>query len=448
MDKLKSATQQFSKKHFMYALLLFIFSWGMSYLLCRLVWKEDLPVLSLGQLLPGLLIPICLLVYSWIFYTRSGGRSFSLQFVLVILLIAFLVNILFFQFMHIRNYGDFDQLPSQLTKSTIFPRWLIGSSILNWLYHSIVIPIRPNFQSAAFVRVLGSILMISSSFFLLKKYPNRLTLILPITSPIWFLFSSGYNEYYPFIAEIFVISILLLTEDYIKGINPILLGVIVSGVSLLYVGFIPVGLLLLVAFFGRSGLKKGFIALGSMLVSFFMFIFMFWPQEFVTFFPAYYSSLNIKESVLFPGELMVHLPFFKLSYAFSVENFRRLFYDLFWACGFGVILILVFILSSKKEFIKSVFRKYNAIFLMILAVGMLAYFIFMVPRLGVTQDIDLYFATYLIVNLFSGYLVDERFGTPITSENAIKKFHIFAFAFGNSAFLILFFCFLGIPYFR
>jgi len=347
----------------------------------------------------------------------------------------------------VRIYGDFNQLPTEIAKSIVSPRWLIGSSILVFLYHSIVLPISSSFQSVAFVLLAGSLLMCLFSFFIMKTYPNHLTVILPFFSPIWFLFLSGYNEYYPFIAPAFICILLLLSDDRISKINPIFIGIIAAFFCLLYVGFVPIGLFLIFVFFIRKGWKNGFISLVSMGLSIFLLIFIFWPDNISTFFPAYYSTLNIKDSELFPGKLMTHLPFFKFSFAFSSDNISRISSDFFWAGGFVSLLIIGLSIFKKKINLGQNLIQRKTLYLFILILFQVFYFIFMVPRLGGLQDIDLFFTVYLVFSFVAGLLSDIR-ATELTHELSLMyKLSIFSFFLGNTSFLILYFCFLGVPYY-
>lgn len=366
---------------------------------------------------------------------------------MIFFLIISIINILFFRFLHVRIYGDFNQLPTEIAKDIVSPRWLIGSSILAFLYHSIVLLISSSFQSVAFVLLAGSMLMCLFSFFLGNKFPNRLTIILPFFSPIWFLFLSGYNEYYPFIAPAFICSLLLLSEDRISKINPILIGIFAAFLSLLYVGFVPIGFFLILIFFIRKGWNNGFISLVSLGLSILLLILIFWPENISTFFPAYFSTLNIKESELFPGKLMAHLPFFKVSFAFSRDNISRVSSDFFWAGGFVSLLIIILSTFQKKIYSGLNIIQRNALYIFILVLFQLFYFIFMVPRLGGLQDIDLFFTVYLLFSFIAGLLSDIH-ATALTHELSLMyKLSVFSFFLGNTSFLILFFCFLGVPYY-
>ncbi len=447
MDTSNTSKSKFKIKYLCLALALFLIGWGLSFLGSRLIWQEELQAIQPFQFLLGLLIPLLLLVLGSLSFLKTSGRTFSLQYVMIFFLIVSIINVLFFRFLHVRIYGDFNQLPTEITKAIVSPRWLIGSSILAFLYHSIVLPISGNFQSVAFVLLAGSILMCLFSFFLVNKYPNRLTIILPFISPIWFLFLSGYNEYYPFIAPAFICALLLLSEDRISKINPILIGIIAAFLSLLYVGFVPIGLFLMVVFFIRNGWKNGFISLVSMGLSIFLLILIFWPDNITTFFPAYYSALNVKESELFPGKLMAHLPFFKVSYAFSRDNISRVTSDFFWAGGFVSLLIMVLSAFHKKIFSALNLIQRNALYLFILVLFQVFYFIFMVPRLGGLQDIDLFFTVYLVFSFVAG-LLSDILATGLTHEFSLMyKLSVFSFFLGNTSYLILYFCFLGVPYY-
>lgn len=448
MNQKKNVVSSYFKKSIIPSLLLFLIGWGASFLISKLIWKNDLKPISPAQLFLAISIPVLLIICGWLSINKSNGKTFNFQFFFIVLLLVSIVNILLVHFLHIQIFGDFDQLPTDISNSVIFPRWLIGSSILNFIYHSVIQPIRSSFQTAAFVRLGGSLLMLGFSIFLLIKYPNRLNVILPLLSPIWFLFSSGYNEYYPFIAEIYLIFLIILSNDYLSRIPPIFIGIIASLMMLFYVGFVPVGLFLILVLFLKKGLKPGFVAAIAALGSSVLFILIFWPDSFISFFPAYYSSLNIKSSDLYPGLLMAHLPFFNFSYAFSGENLNRIFNEYHWAGGFASVAILFFVLLKKNFLTKEILLKKNVLYLLIFFVWQIFYFIFMVPRLGAYQDIDLFFTVYLIITFIAGDFADLSTDSNQNADSSLIKHRVVSFFLGNSSFLILYFCFIGIPYFK
>ncbi len=448
MNQSKKVFAPFLKGTIVPSLFLFLFGWGFSFLVSNLIWARDLKPIPPVQLLVSLFLPIIIIIISWLSIKKSNGKTFSLHFFFIIFLVISIVNILLVHFLHIQIYGDFDQLPSEISSNVVFPRWLVGSSFLNFTYHFIIQPIKASFQTAAFVRLSGSFLMLGFSIILLLKSPNRLSVILPLLSPIWFLFFSGYNEYYPFIAEFFLLSLLLLSTDKLVKIHPILIGIFASLIMLLYVGFVPLGLFLIFVLFVKKGARAGITAFFAALCATVWLVLIFWPNTFISFFPAYYSSLNIKSSDLYPGLLMAHLPFFKVSYAFSLDNLTRIFNQYYWAGGPGSLIIMVLFGLKKNIFSKVNLINNNILFLSLFLIWQIFYFIFMVPRLGPYQDIDLFFSVYLTISFMAGFLADLHFESMQNPDSTLSKHQVISFFIGNSSFLILYFCFLGIPYFK
>ena len=144
---------------------------------------------------------------------------------------------------------------------------------------------------------------------------------------------------------------------------------------------------------------------------------------------------------------MTYAPFFKIGYAFSKANFVRMFNDFFWAGGIVSILILIGTIFYRVFFKKSLLRNRNLLFLLLMVLWQIFYYIFMVPRLGALQDIDLFFTVYLAFAFIAGLLCDEVVNQLSDERQQLLKLGVFSFFLGNASCLILYLAFVGVPYY-
>ena len=108
-----------------------------------------------------------------------------------------------------------------------------------------------------YVHVLGCMVMTISTIAILARHPHRLAVVLPLTTPIWILLSSGYNEYYPFIAAAFLCILIYLSDTDMKTSPPWAMALLASSIGLLYAGFAPISLLMLLGYAFRVGPRTG-----------------------------------------------------------------------------------------------------------------------------------------------------------------------------------------------
>ncbi len=250
----------------------------------------------------------------------SVGHQKLSRFMQVFFLIALIFVFFNVVFLHIpiKSYGDTLFLSKRVELGGVFSRWMIGSSLLKSLYQCIILPLAkhnvlPIFREAdIFIRLSGSFLMIIFSILLLNRYPNRLAVLLPLSVPIWLLLSSGYSEYYPFIAPIFLSILVFLWESDMRNTPPWLMGLLISSIALLYAGFVPVSGLILCVYGLRVGLKKGFQAfIASGLFAIFLIV-VLWPGSLPGFYHQYIDALNLGDHRSIPyyqGKSILNTPF-------------------------------------------------------------------------------------------------------------------------------------------
>ncbi len=240
-------------------------------------------------------------------------------------------------------------------------------------------------------------------------------IILPLTTPVWILFCLGYNEYYPFIAGIFVfVSIWLINR---KPSEQLFFWAAVAGLlPVVYVGFVPLaGLVIIKLFFHRKSLL-GFtsnllisaaVVMSSAKVA--------WGGTLSSLLERLKSDLLIGDRGAvdeYIGKALPNIPgTFKIPYAFSFWHFQDLAFIalfsggvvflLFWL-PFGSVLTKNYVLKLKN------FRT-DSLMLLLLVVSHLIFLLFYIPKLGPTRDIDLYFSTVLSISICLGARLDQLF---------------------------------------
>lgn len=361
----------------------------------------------------------------------------------ILLFLGVLIN-LFIMKIELMNYGDVGTLNGMIGKSRVFPRWFLGTAVLNFVAHNIFSPIFGPFNNTMFVKVIGSFVMCFSGAAFLFFKPNRMSLVLTVFSPIWLLFSIGYNEYYPFIAPVFVLFLLLITTNLDKRFSPFLIGTLSSIIGFSYAGFLPICLMLLLIFTLYNGLRNGIRAFLFFFLFSLLFIVIFWGIDLVSFWKAFHSTLNLSDPVLYSGQSIDSTPFFKPQFAFAFENIKRVFIEYFWTGNFVHFFIILGLVAWLYFVKKNDLVNLHALYLGLFLLYQIVYFIFMVPRLGMIQDIDLFFTIYLAFSFAAGWVIDQITVYREEYIQATIKNVFFAVCMGSNALIILYLLFLGL----
>lgn len=432
---------------------LFVYSvvWVSTGVLGRLFWAEFLPKAKVIDYLLAFILPL-LLVESVAFWFLKHENPFRLaQFFFVILGAFIILNVFIFHF-KLLTYGDDGQLSKLISEGTVFPRWMLGSSIMKLFYQWVVIPIGehtflPLLSSTNIVRLSGCLLMTGVSVLLLRRHPNRLSVVLPLTTPIWLLFSTGYNEYYPFIAPVFICVLLLLFEWDISKVHPIVMGLLLSSIALLYAGFVPLSVFLMIGYVMHVKPKTWIQAAVFSLLWGLLLLLLFWPDTLKNFAAYYKSALNLGDSSsisIYVGKATPNTPFFNLPYAFSLENLKRQFFMFFWAGGLSPLYLMGALIYA---FIKKIqFKNLKKILFLGLFLGyQVFYFIFLIPKLGPVADIDLYFTVYITFAFIAGFLGDQIAANLSLEKRKLFQVASFSMFAGNTAFILLYLLVLGLP---
>ena len=421
----------------------FSVSWLTTIVGIRLIWGEVLKPLNPLIWVIDFLVPLGL-VLGFTIFTGSKTKRFRLLALLpALMFLLALVNIFALR-SRFMNYGDMGSLSGFISHHNIFTRWILGVGLLEFLANKVIGPLFGDLNELLFVKVMSTLVMFVCSFIVLLRNPEKLRLIFVVTSPMWLLFSTGYDEYYPFIAPVFLLIMLLITDDWMNKLNPIWFGIVAGAVALSYVSFIPLVLFLMLVFAFRRGFKSGLLATGILLLTVFLAILLFYGPRLGGFLSAYRGNLNLSNGSLLQDKTFLNTPFYNFRFAFSKENLQRLFTQFFWSGSIPYFVILVVCLVFFfKRFIR-VTRIKTLVFLGCVILYQVVYFFFMIPYLDTITDIDLFFSVYFSFAFSSGWMIDQLTKKQESVDQNKTRLSVLAFCVGSTSVILVYLMVLGL----
>lgn len=425
------------------AACLYSLSWVITFAAVRIVWGSKLGLLNPLLLAVDFFIPL-FLILGLVFLTRKHPQPFKWFGLIYLILLAIVIFNIVRPQVRLMNYGDVGTLSGMIAHNEIFPRWMLGTGVLGFLINEVSFPFFGPADDILLLKTLSAMIMCIFSSVLFYLYPKRLSLVLTFTSPIWLLLSSGYDEYYPFIAPIFILFLLFLSTNRIGRFSPMLVGLFAAILGTSYAGFLPLTLFLLIAFAMWRGFLKGLLAGLVFLVCSFAFIILFNGVNLGSFFINFHSSLNLTNPINFSGQTVLGTPFFKPAYIFGTENLSRMAINFFWTGSFAYLFLFFAGIVGQKSNWPHQETKKVGFFLGLQLLFQLVYFVLMVPQLGSVQDIDLYFTTYLSLSFTAGWLSDKYTEKLDVTKQKNLQLAVFAFCAGSTAVVSLYLILLGI----
>jgi hypothetical protein len=319
-----------------------------------------------------------------------------------------------------RGYGDGQLFAQFVAEGRAVPRWLIGSAAAVATHAAVwdLPPVRAQLTEtlrspSAFLAVLGSVVMALGTWGLLRRWRGRLCVLLPAMTPVWVLFASGYVEYYPLVAVPFVATLAWLFERPLEARTPQEVGAVAAILPLLYVGFLPTAFLVIAAWMAvrpRHALHAVAVAVAVAAIT----IAVCWPEGLASYFRSLYSVLNFGDANLpdrYAGQVAGPTSImFAVDAVLSWARAKEVAYLLVWGGGWWSLPLLVAAAwrasvapgARRREVIGDARLWLGAALVM----WHLYYLAFMVPRLGPTADVDLFFPTYLTLAFIAGLLLD------------------------------------------
>ncbi len=316
-----------------------------------------------------------------------------------------------------RSYGDGGSLATFINESNPFSRWLLGSTALIDLF-GLVNHFVLSISAQQFVVVASSTCMCISTIAVLRSYGNKTYVILPLTTPIWIAFSSGYDEYYPFIVGFFLLVALWICVKSVEEFSYVrvaLTGVIPA----LYVGFAPLAVFALAKTLRKAkSLKESVIGIALSAFAYVVAVEVGWPAGHSNYLAVLSDNMNLGDTRSIHSyegtALSSRSPFYSLESVFSFFHVRDMLFNAFFSGGIAGLLILVVIFVYLKTKLSAslsagLHDHQPNILAMAFVLWNVFYFIFMIPKLGPIADIDLFFASNLVFTIWCGVLLEKLF---------------------------------------
>lgn len=316
----------------------------------------------------------------------------------------------------VRPFGDGAVLAQFVADGRAMPRWLLGSAVagtahaLVWQAPPVAAALPEALRHAsAFVALACVAVMLGGTWTLCRRWPGQLAVLLPLLTPVWFLFASGYVEYYPLIAPAFVATLAWIFDRPLEQRPANTIGIVCGVLPVLYLGFAPVAVLLWLAWAVTRRREVGSGLLVSVVVAWLV-VAACWPEGPASFARTLHGVINLGEAHLHP-RFAGHVasptsPMFDAGYVWSTTRLREVAYALAWGGGWWTWPLLIVAAAGAVRRQDGMWRD-GRVWLGAGLVGWhLYYLLFMVPRLGVTEDIDLYFSVYLLAPFLAGRLFD------------------------------------------
>ena len=422
---------------------LYVLAWGLTYAALRFFWGAKLGVLNPLLLLVDFILPLLAVIALYLLGIKTERPFRWLGLVFVGLLVLVIINIMTNR-VHLMNYGDVGTLSGMIAHGEIFPRWMLGTGILGFVITKIGVPFFGPGDDILLIRTLSALVMCLSSAILLFLFPKRASLSLTLTSPIWLLLCSGYDEYYPFIAPLYVLFLMILSAKMQRRFSSLLISLFSAVLATSYAGFLPLAAFLLLAYTLWRGWRKGLLA-GLAFVAFSVVLVLILNGfNLGSFLTNYQASLNLTDPLNFSGQSLLGTPFFKPEFVLAADNAQRMGINFFWT---GSILYLILCAAGYAWLAASRpdgWVKKAALVLGLQLLFQLAYFVFMLPRLGSVQDIDLYFTAYLSLAFCTGWLVEKLTEKLDEKKQAHAHLAVFSLCAGSTAVVSLYLIFLGL----
>jgi hypothetical protein len=317
----------------------------------------------------------------------------------------------------LKNYGDVFYLKDWINANLPVSKWLLGTTLLIDVFeflNNVVFSI----SAPVFITAASALCMVVSTLIILKTYGNKPYIVLPLTTPIWLLLSSGYDEYYPFIAGVFLLIALWVSMD--QKTSRFNFFFVVAGVlPAIYTGFLLLaGFVLLKLLTEIKKTKEFFIGLSLSATAFLIAIEISWPAGHSNYLGRLYNDLQTGDSRNihdYKGSSMSEsLPFYSLRSVFSSFHMRDVLFSMFFAGGVAAIgLVLLLLWKCGKRFsnagFKGLFARRMFSLPIVFLFGNVFYLVFVQAKLGPAMDIDLHFGQNLVLAIWCGFMLEKIF---------------------------------------
>lgn len=291
-------------------------------------------------------------------------------------------------------------------------RWLLGVALLREVF-DFVNAFALEIGSTEFVQVTGAATMAIAALWILRRHESSVIPWFLTTSPMWLLFSLGYDEYYPFVAGVICIVIwkVVVGQSNVSAFSYVLVGILPA----LYIGALPISLALLFSLYGQDSSWAQRIR-GSLTSAVALACAIEVGGEFQGYARGLAGAMQLggaqqsSEGYEASGRSFFGPP----EYLRTVSHLVDIW---FWlSCGIGIIVLLMPILWLRKYSDTSAVwdsqtrrskLSLKALSRAVVFLSAIAFLYLMLPLLGTTRDIDLYFVSLFSLLLISGAKLDS-----------------------------------------
>jgi hypothetical protein len=305
----------------------------------------------------------------------------------------------------LHQYGDAGYLSWSLGIGHVPPRWLAGSVLLA--------AFRPDsLHPAAYVRLVSVAAVALPALLLAAREAGRLRTWCVIFAPLMLMFSTGYDEYYPFVVGP-LLALLWLVDRPVEAIRPVTFGLCLALLAAWYIPLAAAGAVVGLAYLAQRPARAalaGVVAVGAYLAL----IALLWSGGPVAYAVALGGDLNLGSvNTAFARYVGQELPgtiIFRPSYLFAPERLADLAYMALWS---GVVLSFLLPLALLICWWRPGWPNWLMTALLIQQ-GVYAFLV--VPKLGPRQDIDLFACGAICLAWSVGGALDRRIAERATRE--------------------------------
>lgn len=321
----------------------------------------------------------------------------------------------------------------------------LGAFMGNDPEHGHVVP-----DPVTFFRVTGFLVHAAGTAAVLRYCKNSLAAQLCVFTPLWLLFGTGYVEVYPFIVWTLPLYLHWLFATPLAARSPYHVGVITALVSGSYLGFAPFAAL--GPFFYLLARPKDLVRTGgAAFLSALVMVLVFYRHAQQTLPEAFVASLNLGDANTLYAPYLgkafgPHSTFFSPAYALSLRHGSELAGMI--AFGLGILTLLAALivacirLAPLRQTLSARLTQSGVMETLLLGWSVF-YVVFMIPKLGPRQDIDLFFPSYVCVSFLLG-----RWLEGLASEGKLSACRVnalAAFLVGGAFATACALAFVGVP---
>jgi hypothetical protein len=316
-------------------------------------------------------------------------------------------------------YGDGEMMARYLEEGERFPRWLLGMAIAVPVYQQVWQGAvttgaagSPAASAMSFASLACLLTMAAGTQILLRQFPGRLAVALPLFVPLWVLFSVGYVEYYPLVMPVWIGTLAWAFERPLHERPAWAIGAVAGMLPAVYVGMAGLAVALVVAGMFAHG-RRSVVVAATALATGVAVVWVAYPAGLWAFPADLGGQLNLGDTNTLFGRYIGQSAgprsvFFTASYALSPVHLGDVLYMTVWGGGWLFLPLAVAALTRLGAARIALAVKEPRAWLV---AGLLAwqayYLLFMIPKLGPTADIDLFAPTFTLWAFVAGLLVDQ-----------------------------------------